>query len=371
MTKKPSKIRKRIAIAVITIIIPTVILFSDFDGDGLSNIQEISLGTLINPDTDGDGLSDGSEVNTYLTDPLKKDTDGDGLEDKAELDGWHVDVGYLSVRFQYLYYLVTSDPLKHDTDGDGLSDYEEWIRGTDPKKLDTDEDGLPDYNEVLLLLNPRSSDTDKDGIPDGHEVENMAQFGANPRRRDIFVEIDRMEGTRWLTETEKTDLINAFNAAPILNPDGTWGVRLHLVENDLVPFIDVWNRDNYGNKTSVNPERHHAAYYNYRENYRSYGEGFYYCVLTGGGSYSYGLGFTVSVIGAPPFTAAVFMHELGHSLGLDPTIFDGIDSDKYTVDEYPSVMHPKGINTGILRYSAGGVFNDWAYLENQGFRKWY
>lgn len=58
----------------------------DPDRDGLSNNQELQLGTdPNNPDTDGDGLTDGQEVLTYRTDPLQKDTDGDGFGDAEEI----------------------------------------------------------------------------------------------------------------------------------------------------------------------------------------------------------------------------------------------------------------------------------------------
>lgn len=50
----------------------------DTDGDGLSDLNEIRLGTdPEDSDTDGDGLSDGQEVLDLGTDPLLKDTDGD------------------------------------------------------------------------------------------------------------------------------------------------------------------------------------------------------------------------------------------------------------------------------------------------------
>ena len=43
----------------------------DTDGDGLTNLEEIALGSSITrSDTDGDGLSDGDEIRLYLTDPL-------------------------------------------------------------------------------------------------------------------------------------------------------------------------------------------------------------------------------------------------------------------------------------------------------------
>ena len=58
----------------------------DSDGDGLSDTQEVTLGT--NPlkyDTDGDGLGDGTEMNVQHSNPLRADTDGDGASDWAEL----------------------------------------------------------------------------------------------------------------------------------------------------------------------------------------------------------------------------------------------------------------------------------------------
>lgn len=58
----------------------------DSDGDGLTDSEEVTLGTNPNmQDTDGDGLFDYEEVNTYRTDPLKADTDGDGFSDGQEV----------------------------------------------------------------------------------------------------------------------------------------------------------------------------------------------------------------------------------------------------------------------------------------------
>ena len=62
----------------------------DLDGDGLTNVEEVALGTdTTKVDTDDDKLTDGEEVNLYFTNPLLPDTDGDGY-----LDGDEVQSGY-------------------------------------------------------------------------------------------------------------------------------------------------------------------------------------------------------------------------------------------------------------------------------------
>ena len=58
---------------------------------------------------------------------------------------------------------------------------------------------------------------------------------------------------------------------------------------------------------------------------------------------------------------ATFMHELGHSLGLDRNDFDGIDSAEYPVSEYPSVMNYDA-GTRYYGYSSDGAFDDWSAI---------
>jgi len=108
---------KRSALILICIVIGIILFFAiDLDGDGLSTITELRIGTSVNnPDSDGDGLIDGLEVKTYMTDPLAKDTDGDGLDDSMEVNTYQ------------------TNPLSTDSDGDGFNDYDEvCIYKTDP-----------------------------------------------------------------------------------------------------------------------------------------------------------------------------------------------------------------------------------------------
>jgi len=97
-------------------------LVADTDGDGLSDGAELARGT--NPllwDTDGDGLSDGAEVSSGM-DPVTPnegdetfdaDPDGDGLTNEEEMQ-------------------LGTDRNDADTDGDGVSDGAEWRQGSDP-----------------------------------------------------------------------------------------------------------------------------------------------------------------------------------------------------------------------------------------------
>ncbi|MDO9542993.1 MAG: OmpA family protein [Kiritimatiellia bacterium] len=96
----------------------------DSDGDGLSDAEELQLGTdPHNPDTDGDGLTDGEEVKKYHTDPLNPDTDYDALTDGAEV------------------YNHKTNPLVRDTDNGGVADGHEVIEdNTNP--LDPSDDLL-------------------------------------------------------------------------------------------------------------------------------------------------------------------------------------------------------------------------------------
>lgn len=138
----------------------------DTDGDGLTDDEELSIGTeILIPDTDSDGLLDGDEVNIFGTNPLLADTDGDGLNDGEEMN------------------VYGTNPLIADTDGDGLLDGEEIEGyGTNPLMEDTDGDGLNDGEEVTVAgSNPLVIDTDGDGLLDGEEV---TVYGTNPVNGD-------------------------------------------------------------------------------------------------------------------------------------------------------------------------------------------
>lgn len=170
----------------------------DLDADGLSNTNELTLGTdFRDADTDGDELEDGYEVHQFDSDPTDRDTDDDGIRDDEEVRAGtdygdaDTDADSLDDRSELaantsaieadadldglpdpLEVKLGTDPEDRDTDGDGLTDLTEFRdTGTDPLDADTDDDGIEDAIELRRYgSNPTATDSDADRIPDGEEV---------------------------------------------------------------------------------------------------------------------------------------------------------------------------------------------------------
>lgn len=80
----------------------------DSDRDGLTNLEEQTLGTKLgDKDSDNDGLEDKKEIEDYETKPNKFDTDGDRLNDSTEI------------------LMLESNPNDPDENGNGKLDGDE------------------------------------------------------------------------------------------------------------------------------------------------------------------------------------------------------------------------------------------------------
>ena len=90
-------------------------------------------------------------------------------------------------------------------------------------------------------------DSDGDGLVDswetsGHDGLNLASMGADPQRKDLFLEIDclaadanndndytdSVDHNHCPTQQAVRTVVQAFANAPVPNPDGTSGIQLHV-----------------------------------------------------------------------------------------------------------------------------------------------
>ena len=110
-------------------------------------------------DYDGDGLTNGDEVNIHGTDPLDSDTDRDGMP-----DGWEVEFG--------LDPNISADALE-DADNDGFTNLKEYQTNTDPND--------PNSHPPLAIAGPdqnvkTSSSVTLDGSESSGRDGNLITF---------------------------------------------------------------------------------------------------------------------------------------------------------------------------------------------------
>ena len=86
-----------------------------------------------------------------------------------------------------------------------------------PTATDTDGDSLPDDWEL------NGYDANGDGVVD----VDLPAMGATPDKKDLFVETDYMAG-RLASITALDRIVEVFATAPVTNPDGSTGIRIHL-----------------------------------------------------------------------------------------------------------------------------------------------
>lgn len=127
---------------------------------------------------------------------------------------------------------------------------------------DRDGDGLPDDWESNGL------DVDKDGDID----IDLASMGASPDHKDLFIEVDWMEKERscwaWIfcspglnfepDQDALKDVVAAFADAPVDNPDGTTGIRLH-VDSGSDAVMNPATGAKWGDKSRANRVTYHEV----------------------------------------------------------------------------------------------------------------
>jgi uncharacterized repeat protein (TIGR01451 family) len=177
-------------------------LTGDSDGDGLTDLQEMTAGTNPNDaDSDDDGVIDGQEPlfdqdsdGDGLINALDPDSDNDGLFDGTELG---ITTPNAATNLAFGTFVpdadptTTTDPLDPDPDDGGVSDGAEDTNlngkldpgeldptaghgADDATLIDSDGDGLSDATETFIGTNPNDADSDDDGVIDGAEANPTA-----------------------------------------------------------------------------------------------------------------------------------------------------------------------------------------------------
>lgn len=214
------------------------------------------------------------------------------------------------------------------------------------------------------------ADTDGDSIPDSWEkqpidfnkdnVDDLTLIGADYLKKDIYVEVDYMQGHRF-SDAARDDVVAAFKKCPGSVEDGPIKVHIEIDDTEPIPIahkntIRVWSDfdtikdDSFGTleqKVSDNAKwallskkycYHYCIFVHGIETWN----GTHWTTGASGFSEVYGNDFIVSLgigfdgeNGNRDQQAGTFMHELGHNLGLR---HGGIDDINYKPN-YLSIMN--------------------------------
>lgn len=213
-------------------------------------------------------------------------------------------------------------------------------------QTDSDGDGLLDVWEAC------GYDADGDGVID----VNLPALGANPLRKDIFVEIDYMEdlapcivgsctvGHTHRPKKEAIDLVvQAFARAPVTNPNGSPGIALHVLIDQAMPERAVLGDSQRLWTVALDQIKYDQGYFNPKRraifHYALFAHDISIQTVGMSGIDRTGTSDIIVSLGQYRGTvnqqAGTLMHELGHNLGLNHGGDDGVNNKP----NYLSVMN--------------------------------
>jgi len=305
-------------------------------------------------DYDGDGIPYWTEVNVYKTDPtinnLGEDADQDGIPIEWEhkwghfmSENWHDG----TIEHHWFY-----DPFIWD----------------DHENLDPDEDGLNNIEEY-----------------------KTSQWGSDPFRKDLFIELDQMEAgpdgqpASLMPENSKELLQTAYDKHNIVYhlDDGSW----ENSGSDMIPFDEETNMTWGGHNNELiqiyNDYFLHSDENNSRKGIFHYSVLVYQCSLANGNAFGnnrYQISYkgldekekSLPWLDRDIVFASAYMHECGHTLGIMNPGVD-VQDGKYPWQinwwrwlPYQSVMNYV-YTFSIVDYSDGSRgmndFDDWSELD--------
>ena len=366
----------------------------EYDGSKIESVQGSGSGTITDWDTgygygkiikDADEEQEISEITFKIMEIKSKGILFFKRNVPVELESLHLVYDYRTGRWEGDDYFNDSDGYGHyfgenceiwfdihqtDYDEDGIPYWTEVnILGTDPKvddsKLDPDNDGVPTSWEWKWGYDPFSPENHTQLDPDVDGLSNVVEYKlekwlANPFYKDIFIEVDGMKGSGkrkdlpyyMFPEESQEMLMDKFarHAITVHIDDGCMGGG-----GELLPFVE-----------SISQESGMMQKF-YKYHFADDRKGiFHYAVIAYASGFchpqSYGNrydAFTISgskevfsrVFMPYPryrfnprtfyiWMASLFMHELGHSLGLMPAPWycGGIDNISMVPGRLPDNM---------------------------------
>ena len=302
------------------------------------------------------------------------------------------------IRFKRSYFKIFPSLRKPVNDINPPLFYRNISYNSDVEKIytindsDSDNDLCPDWWENKYNYNPNSWDDHKNLDPDKDGLNNVEEYltdeyGSNPHKKDIFVEVDVMDPSYKIVERKANKMINDF---------AKHNITLHIIQGELSG--DVVEKKDYVNyETLIN------IYWDYflDKNPQNWKKGvFHYSILTDSlfltgfvfigwdEADSFGLKANnfetlYAKIFSDHVVSTYFMHELGHTLGLFHDLFNGVDNyssvrpfirGTIVYKNYHSCMN-YGYAMYILDYSDGthgrNDFNDWGNIDLLFFQDSY
>lgn len=222
-----------------------------------------------------------------------------------------------------------------------------------------------------------TADSDGDGIPNSWEINgydydgdgqvdlDFPAWGANPNKKDLFVEMDYMPGL-LASQSELDTIVRTFANYPVNNPDGSRGINIHLDAGDAYAKYDLGG----GNEIQYQTLRNEQTVGQLRQSnsdparngifhYMVFGD--YYTDAPGSSGIAQidGLNFAVTL--GPQYWGnnvssntyvGTFIHELGHNLGL----YHGGDDDVNFKPNYFSIMNYRYQIQGVPRTDGSKYF---------------
>lgn len=226
---------------------------------------------------------------------------------------------------------------------------------------DADGDSICNAAEARYETDPNNSDTDGDSISDAAELfgsggVDLRYWGADPRKKDVFIEADYYPGLKPADAAINT-VVTGFANAPVSNPNGTTGIALHIdlnqqiaaadADSNLSPAwtdFDVIKAKYFATRRA--PFFHYAVFANQYDGGSSSG-------LSRGipaHDFMVTLGNWSTPGGTTQQQAGTLMHEFGHNLGLR---HGGNENENYKPN-YLSIMSYNYQLNGLTFDGVGG-----------------